>query len=329
MLPLLSPTSKTKGLPPVGESNSKTLGLSAPSPKALESRVRTALGPESGGKSTIGSPAGRMVSSVAVKDWAAIAAGGAGRSLRAIGGRERAPPIIFRRATSRGSERAAPTIVFQCSQSPASEPGESWRQTLSAEDDDSLPPQRHLSRIEVGAAPEIIANPSPPQSPVRFAPELHACAQNEEAEGENLDLRQMLERTSDLVAVAQRRVATCRADGGTKHGKKKKKAKSPGKARSMSPRKSAASPCLGPMNSPAETGSRDRAQHVGVAFAMAEEEDRFFVTNAEQSKWKLLLDKNRMVGSGQVKCAKNTCEQLDFMSVVEVEAAQARTIPGR
>jgi len=337
LLPLLSPASKAKGLPPVGEgtnysvdvrpaaaaNNSKTHhGLGA------ESRVRTALGPRSGGR-TIASPTGRMVPSDAVKDWAAIPARGPGKRLGAIGGSERAPSIIFRRSISRGSERPAPTIVVQRSQSPVSEPGESGKHILSPDDDDLLPPQRHLTHVEVRAAPGRAVHPSPLQSPVCFAPELNACVQNEEAQGESIDLRHMLAQTSDLVAVAHRRVANFRADGGPKHAKKKKKAKSPEKSRSMSPRKSAASPGVGLMNSPTETSSGDRPQHVGFAFARAEEEDKFCVKNAEQSKWKLILDKNRMAGSGQVKCAKKTCEELAFMSVVEVEAVHARSIPGR
>jgi hypothetical protein len=260
--------------------------------------------------------------------------------------RERPPAIIVRRAVSRGSECTAPSIVIR---SPASDLGENVQSRLvfrAGKCDDALPAQRNLVRTGLDGEVAHVENSA------RVAPGLDVCENSakandyedsvkavadyldwRKAEDDETDLSEILARTSDLVAVAvaQKRAATCRAavieGGGPKTAKKKKKAKSPRKVtRSNSPCKTAVSPVSSPMLSPVDMD--DRGKCVGYTSADTKD-DSFGLLSREQSKWKLLLDKNRMAGSGQVKCAKKTCEQLAFMSVVEVEAAQARAVPGR
>ena len=46
-------------------------------------------------------------------------------------------------------------------------------------------------------------------------------------------------------------------------------------------------------------------------------------------KWKLIIERNRSSGSGQVGCAKKSVEDLGFISVVEVDAGAARSVHGR
>lgn len=259
---------------------------------------------------------------------------------RGISGHARAPPIIFRRAMSRGCEVSTPSIVVQPVES---HPGDvsasvSTESASRAGDPDDLPVHGDLGRTEVSAVRQAMA---PARDDARGTTNLNGCVDSVDSmadclnwtkgEGGGIDLSEVLAQTSSLVAVAQQRAATCRpvvADGGgSKNPKRKKKARSPGKSsRSISPRKATLSPASSPTFCPSDMD--DRANRGGLS-NLEMEEDRYGVLSSEHSKWKLLLDKNRAAGSGQVKCAKKTCEQLAFMSVVEVEAAQARSVHGR
>ena len=103
---------------------------------------------------------------------------------------------------------------------------------------------------------------------------------------------------------------------------------------------SATSP--GRMSLSASPTTRERFD---VAAARRPMRDKVSATNGEQEqrnvddedlfrpgpgdKWKLIIEKNRSSGSGQVGCAKKSVEDLDFISVVEVDAGAARSVHGR
>ena len=95
---------------------------------------------------------------------------------------------------------------------------------------------------------------------------------------------------------------------GSHQKKKKVKGKSPSRTKSKSPGSSA---------SPVRSFSSTRAP-VDVAACAFEHDNFAWSSQGRSTQWKLVIDKNRSAGSGQVECARKTCQDLDFMAILEV-----------